>query len=176
MYGVNGTRKETIVGHTIRGIIASFAIVAMLVSTGLMPASAAEQVKFKGHFSGSLAFDGVSFIQLTGAGNASKLGRSTNSSAVSIVGPAASCPGGFAIHGEETVTGANGDQITWTIDDDACPTDTPNVYRISATYTVTGGTGRFAGATGQGTIECLGDFANGTFDFTVTGTISRPHH
>jgi hypothetical protein len=38
---------------------------------------------------------------------------------------------------------------------------------------VVGGTGRFAGATGQGTIDCLGDFVNGTFDFTVTGTISR---
>ncbi len=74
----------------------------------------------------------------------------------------------------ETLTAADGDQVTWTVDDEACPTATPFVYEISAEYTVTGGTGRFAGATGGGTIECLGDFANGTFAFTTTGTISQP--
>jgi hypothetical protein len=159
--------------NSIRGLIASLAIVAMFVSVGSMPASAADQVPFKSHFSGSLNYDGGANIQLTGAGNAFKLGNSTNSSAITIVGPAA-CTGGFAVHGVETLTAADGEQLTWTVDDDACPTATPGIYEISAAFTIAGGTGRFAGATGGGTIECLGNFANGTFDFTTTGTISRP--
>lgn len=154
-------------------LAASLAIAAMILSIGLAPASAAEQVKFKSHFSGSLSYDGGANIQLTGAGTASKLGTSTNSSVITIVGPA-SCENGFTVHGVETLTAADGDQVTWTVDDEACPTGTPFVYEISANYTVTGGTGRFADATGGGTIECIGDFANGTFDFTTTGTISAP--
>jgi hypothetical protein len=156
----------------IGSLVASLAVMATVVSVGLTPASAKEQVPFKAHLSGSLSFTDESHIQLTGTGEASHLGRITNSSTVAIVGPAA-CEGGFAVQSVETLTAANGDQLTWTVDDEACPTATPGVYRISGAYTVVGGTGRFAGATGQGTIDCLGDFVNGTFDFTVTGTISR---
>ena len=152
---------------------ASLAIVAMVLSIGLTPASA-EQVKFKSNFSGSLAFDSnTGKIELTGSGNASKLGNSTNFSAIQIVGPA-SCAGGFAVHGVETLTAADGAQLTWTVDDEACPTATEGIYQISADYVVIGGTGRFAGATGGGRIECLGNFGNGTFVFTTTGTISQP--
>jgi hypothetical protein len=46
--------------------------------------------------------------------------------------------------------------------------------QILAAFTIAGGTERFAGATGGGTIECFGDLVDGTFDFTVTGTISYP--
>jgi len=145
----------------------------MIVSVGLAPASAANQVPFKSHFSGSLALDGVSNIQLTGSGNASKLGNSTNYSAITIVGPA-SCEGGFAVHGVETLTAADGEQLIWTVDDEACPTATTGIYQISGAFTIVGGTGRFAGATGGGTIDCLGNFGNRTFDFTVTGTVSQP--
>jgi hypothetical protein len=166
-------RKENIVARTVGKLVASFAIAVMIVSVGLSSASAAGQVPFKAHFAGSLAYDGGANIQLTGAGSASKLGNGTNSSAITIVGPA-SCAGGFAVHGAETLTAADGEQLTWTVDDQACPTATPGIYEISAPYTVTGGTGRFAGATGGGTIECLGNFGNHTFDFTVTGTISQP--
>jgi hypothetical protein len=167
----NAPRKESVVKNLIGRFVVSLAIAAMLVGVGLSSASAASQVPFKAHFSGSLAFDGVSNIQLAGTGNASHLGRSTNSSAITIVG-SASC-GGFAIHGVETLTAADGDHLSWTVDGEACPTATAGVYQISAPYVVTGGTGRFAGATGGGAIVCVGDFGNGTFDFTVTGTISR---
>ena len=157
----------------IGSLVASLAVMAMLVSGGLTPASAKEQqVPFKAHFSGDLSFTDASHIQLIGTGDASHLGRSTSNTTIANVGPAA-CEGGFAVESEETLTAANGDQLRWTVDDEACPTATPMVFRISGAYTVVGGTGRFAGATGQGTIDCLGDFVNGTFDFTVTGTISR---
>jgi hypothetical protein len=162
------------VGRTIWRLVASLAIAATLVSIGLAQASAAEQVPFSGHFSGSLSFPDPSHIQLTGEGNASQLGHSTNNSSVTALPTTPPCDGGFNILSVETLTAANGDQLSWTVVDAACPI-ADNVFQISATFTVTGGTGRFAGATGGGTIECVGDFANGTFDFTVTGAISRPN-
>jgi hypothetical protein len=45
----------------------------------------------------------------------------------------------------------------------------------TGTYTVTGGTGSFANATGSGTIETLTDVCAGTASGTYTGTISRPN-
>jgi hypothetical protein len=91
-----------------------------------------------------------------------------------IVGPS-TCANGFAVQDVETLTStATGDGITFSVDSQACPTATPGVYEIKTPYTVTGGTGRFAGATGQGTADCFGNFNNDTFHYTLQGTISQP--
>jgi len=45
----------------------------------------------------------------------------------------------------------------------------------TGTYTITGGTGAFANATGSGTIVTLIDVCAATATGTYTGTISRPH-
>lgn len=45
----------------------------------------------------------------------------------------------------------------------------------TGTYTVTGGTGAFANATGSGTVETQADLCAGTFVSTLTGTISQPN-
>src|SRR5262249_56136483 len=44
---------------------------------------------------------------------------------------------------------ANGDEIYGTFEGYLCPTETPRVYDNHETAEVTGGTGRFANATGQ---------------------------
>jgi hypothetical protein len=49
------------------------------------------------------------------------------------------------------------------------------VITSTGTYTVTGGTGAFANATGSGTIVTVIDVCAGTATGTYTGTISRPH-
>ena len=49
------------------------------------------------------------------------------------------------------------------------------VITSTGTYTVTGGTGAFANATGSGTIVTRIDVCAGTATGTYTGTISRPH-
>ena len=49
------------------------------------------------------------------------------------------------------------------------------VFTSTGTYTVTGGTGAFANATGSGTIDTLTDLCAGTSTGTYTGTISRPN-
>jgi hypothetical protein len=49
------------------------------------------------------------------------------------------------------------------------------VVTSTGTYTVTGGTGAFANATGSGTIETQFDLCLSTASGTYTGTISRPN-
>jgi hypothetical protein len=49
------------------------------------------------------------------------------------------------------------------------------VLTSTGTYTVTGGTGAFANATGSGTISTQIDECAGTATGTYTGTISRPN-
>ena len=49
------------------------------------------------------------------------------------------------------------------------------VFTSTGTYTVTGGTGAFANATGSGTIDTLTDLCAGTSTGTYTGTISKPN-
>jgi hypothetical protein len=141
-----------------------------------MPASAAGQVPFAGAYGGSFTWVDSSHVQLAGIGAASSLGLSTNSGSVAMLGPA-SCAGGFKIHDSETLASTvSADQITFTVDDEACPTSTPNVYHQHGTYVVTGGTNHFAGASGTGTFDCYGDFGHLTYSFTLVGTISPPAH
>jgi hypothetical protein len=56
---------------------------------------------------------------------------------------------------------ANGDEISGTFEGYMCPTETPGVYDNHETAEVTGGTGRFANATGHFELA-------GQLDFTTT--------
>ena len=49
------------------------------------------------------------------------------------------------------------------------------VITSAGTYTITGGTGAFANATGSGTIATTIDLCAGTAAGTYTGTISQPN-
>jgi hypothetical protein len=71
----------------------------------------------------------------------------------------------------ETFTTANGDTITLRCDQTAVPVS-PGVYQGSDTWTVIGGTGKYAGATGSGTGITYVDLNEGTFAKVLTGRIS----
>ena len=73
------------------------------------------------------------------------------------------------------LVGANGDEVHW----DATFTNTPissNEWLTQLTVTVTGGTGRFEGASGGFTAEYVEtidwDTLTTTYSFTGTGTIT----
>jgi hypothetical protein len=76
--------------------------------------------------------------------------------------------------------GKNGDSI-WdsiftTISGQFTPPFTPpgstlSVPLVTETYTITGGTGRFKRATGQFTVDRLGDFVDVEMDFVFTGGV-----
>ena len=155
-------------------------LVVMLIAMGTIgigansaSAAAGHQVPFRASYSGTAAFTSATTALLTGTGIASYLGRSTNENHITVSGPA-SCPSGFANINIETLTAANGDTLVLTGDhDQGCPTG-PNAVHGTGDWTVTGGTGRFARATGQGTFDGVADFNRGTFSFQLTGTISAP--
>jgi hypothetical protein len=62
----------------------------------------------------------------------------------------------FTYVGEATWAAANGDKVFITFDGTFVPTDTPGLFDNVETIEVVGGTGRFEGATGEGT--ALGQF------------------
>jgi len=69
---------------------------------------------------------------------------------------------------------ANGDGIDTTIVGQSEPTGTPGVLSITEINTITGGTGRFAGAQGSFTVERLATQATGFTSGSFHGTITSP--
>ena len=83
----------------------------------------------------------------------------------------------FTGAGTAEITAANGDKLTTNMTGVAMPQDTPGVFYIVETFTVTGGTGRFAGATGEFVVERWSfpsGPTNGTTSGSFEGTLSLP--
>jgi hypothetical protein len=78
-----------------------------------------------------------------------------------------------SVQGREFIA-ANGDVIFTTIVGQGEPTDTPGINRIVEINTITGGTGRFAGAKGSFTLERLVDLTTGSTSGSFHGTITSP--
>jgi hypothetical protein len=150
------------------GSIASFALAVLSVLVFAGPAAAGEQVPFKGRFEGTVShtpappFDSV-LVEATG--NASHLGRF----AVAI--PHLVNLATRTAAGTYEFTAANGDKLFADFVGHSTPTDVPNVIAIVETATITGGTGRFAGATGSFTTQRLFDRAALTTAGSFEGTI-----
>ena len=66
---------------------------------------------------------------------------------------------------------ANGDSLFTDVIGQGNPTGDPDVVRVVELYTITGGTGRFADATGSFTIERVADLVTGFSDGSFDGTI-----
>lgn len=117
------------------------------------------------------------FVTGTGSGTASHLGRIevvTNN--VVDLAPVA-VPGCATLGLREvyssTITAANGDTITLAGTGSSCPTS-PTTAAVTDTATVTGGTGRFAGASGTITVRATVDRAARSASVTYDGTLSTP--
>jgi len=52
---------------------------------------------------------------------------------------------------------------------------TPGVFRYEQALVITGGSGRFANASGSATVTGLFNISTGAYDGVLTGTISRPN-
>lgn len=76
--------------------------------------------------------------------------------------------------GSATLPAANGDEVDFTYAGTICALDATNpifgAHSFSGTYTITGGTGRFQGATGTGEITA-GDDANRNAFMSDSGSI-----
>lgn len=76
--------------------------------------------------------------------------------------------------GSLAFTAANGDILTADFTGSASPTGTPGVLSVVETAFISGGTGRFAGATGSFIITRSFDLATNLTAGTFEGTISSP--
>jgi hypothetical protein len=109
-------------------------------------------------------------VALVGTGHATHMGRFTETQ-THCVNPTT---GEFS-SGQFTTTGANGDAIFGTYSGHVVPT-TATTGAIYGVFVITGGTGRFVGATGGGGATGTLDFVTGEAnDLLLKGTISRPH-
>jgi hypothetical protein len=143
----------------------------LLLLIGHMPALASEQASFEATCSGPIAFTGQTTLEYSGSGVARHLGSSSISGHIDILGPGLS-PGGYRIEEHASIRAANGDQIVLVLEEQSSPV-APGVFHGIGTYRITGGTGRFNGATGRGIVDGRGDFDQDTFKLTCSGTISR---
>jgi hypothetical protein len=149
-------------------------VLGLLAILGAFPAAfATHSVPFNGSGSGTFTDTSPTTVLITGTGYYDHLGLTNLRFPSTITGQAA-C-GGFTATEQDTYTGANGDSIFQTVHDTICPTSAPNAFTLSGSFTITGGTGRFVGATGSGTVQASITFTSattGTFSGTQTGTIS----
>lgn len=138
------------------------------------PAKAGEVVPFKGRLEGAstVTFDPPPSpfftVLLEGTGNATLLGRFTLEAPHRV-----STETGTAI-GSLAFTAANGDVLTADFTGASGPTAIPGVFAIVETARITGGTGRFAGATGSFVVERLVDLGTLLTSGSFAGTISSP--
>ena len=167
-------------------LLAVLATGSLLLGAGAVSA-AGKQVPFAALFSGSAGFGGPTTTVFTGSGIATSLGRVMTSGHAEIscfppadsplaCVPSSGCLGGVPNTNFETLTAANGDNLSITSQDVACPLDgaayPPTRYHGTGHWTVTGGTGRYAGASGQGSFDGFSDFGAGTFIETLIGTVT----
>jgi hypothetical protein len=150
-------------------------VMSLLATVGLMvgvrPAFAGDgSVPFKASYSGSAALTGQATASFNGSGYATHLGRITNVGAVNVTGPDSSCGSGLANTNTEVLTDGHGDTLTIVSQDVACPT-APGVFRGTGRWTVAGGTGRYAKATGEGSSDGGADYNAGTFTMSLNGTV-----
>ena len=148
----------------------ALAVLAVLMFAG--PAAAGNQVPFKGSLEGDVThtpappFDSV---LVEAAGSATQLGQFTVSIPHLVNTSTRTAAGTYVF------TAANGDTLTADFVGHAAPSGTPGVLAITEVATITGGTGRFEGATGSFTTERLFDTINLTTVGSFSGTISTPN-
>ena len=149
---------------------------AAVIAAALMlclagPVSAGDQVPFRGSMSGTATITPVSppivSVLLETSGTASQLGRFTLE-APHIVNQAT-----LTAVGTYVFTAADGSTLTATLSGSATLV-APGQLAIAETGTITGGTGRFAGATGTFSTERTFFPATGQTHGSFEGWISKP--
>jgi hypothetical protein len=122
-------------------------------------------------FSGTATTLGIS-SDFTGKGTATYMGSVSTDGHADVTGiDNSKCVGGVANVNRETFADVNGNSLTVTSQDVACLTGLGQ-FHGTGHWVVTGGTGLFRGATGQGWFDGHSDFVAGTFAATVSGTVA----
>ena len=151
---------------------ASLALAALTLLVLACPVAAGQQVPFHGSLAGVFTItDTFPFATVSAnlTGNATHLGRFTLAlpHTVDLSATPPSAIGTFVF------IAANGDTVTGTFVG-AVDSAAPPVVHVTEPATITGGTGRFAGASGSFTIERSLNLVTLTTSGSFNGTISSP--
>lgn len=157
---------------TFGSIVIALLLLIILVSTTLAaPAAAEKEFALKGSFSATetqQVAPPIAYVDATGVGNATHFGLFTYHLQAELFLPT------LTATASATLTAANRDMIFGEGSGQGTPTGMPGIVSIVETYTITGGTGRFEGATGNFTVERLIDRATLTSSGSIRGTIVLP--
>lgn len=152
-------------------LLALLLLIVLASTSFAAPAAAERQLFLKGSFEAVETHEfapGVMFVDATGVGNATQLGLFTYDLQAQVSLPS------LAATASASLIAANGDMIFGEGVGQGTPTADPNLVSIVETYTITGGTGRFADATGSFTVARLIDRATLASSGTISGTIVLP--
>lgn len=155
----------------------SIVVLALIIGQAALAnlAFGADEVPFRGSDQGGFQLPGacpggnLERVVINGTGHATQLGAYTYA-ATECFDPVS---GSFA--GSSTLMAANGNEITGTYEGRVSVTADPDVIAYEEELEVTGGTGRFAGATGTLQVAGLANLLTLEYSQTLTGTLSRPH-
>ena len=146
-------------------------LILVLVSA-TFAAPAEKELLFKGSIQSQEEYV-VNFPQMSvtanGSGNAAQLGRYTVSYSVEVNLLTNAGTGAVA-----EFIAANGDSLFAQGSGQAAETGTPGVFNVVENYTITGGTGRFAGASGTITLDRTVDISTGATSGSIQGYIVLP--
>ena len=146
-------------------------VIVLTSATLAAPAAAERELLLKGSLQAHETYEVVFptlFVAASGSGEAAQLGHYTVSYQVEVNIPTIS-----AIASAQFVA-ANGDSLFAEGLGQATETGTPGVVTIVEIYTITGGTGRFEGASGTITVERVLDQNTGVTSGTISGMIVLP--
>jgi hypothetical protein len=135
------------------------------------PALASQQIPFKGSLAAvetDVVQGGTLVVDGSGVGQAVELGRFAMTYHVTVdLGTSGSV-------GSANFVAANGDSFSTTIIGQGTPTADPTIVMIEEVETITGGTGRFAGAAGSFTLHRVVSLVTGVSTGSFNGTILNP--
>jgi hypothetical protein len=143
--------------------------VAAVSLTSIAASAVAAETPFKGTVNADetvVPSPPTASLNRDGTGTATYLGRYTEHIVMTINLPTLSSTG------TATFTAANGDTLTATVVGQATRTG-PTTLSIVEVYTITGGTGRFADATGNFTLQSTVDQTTGVSNGTFSGAIDH---
>ena len=148
--------------------LALLLIIAMAGTVLAAPKANGPQLPLKGTLESQETYvvnPPIMSVTASGSGNATQLGRysinyqfQVNLETVAGVGSA-------------QFIAANGDRLYAEGTGQATPTDIPGIFNIIENFTITGGTGRFAGASGSVTLIRVVDTNTGVTSGTIDGYI-----
>jgi len=152
-------------------MIVGLLLAILVVGAALASTSSNKPLPFKGSIESVETYQAngpTVFVTATGSGEATQLGRYTVSYEVEVDLPTGTGTG-LSAH----FVAANGDSLFAEGTGQATPTEDPAVFSIVETLTITGGTGRFANASGSFTLNRTVNLVTGETSGTISGTIVR---